>query len=152
MHQAISTGGQCDLTTPNTGRGRPQARHPDPSRRAIKVLRRITDNPAAIGFDSVAREAGVARKTIYNHPDLLEPIRAQSTSPAPAPGMVMASFVPERAVRELRELTRRRTEIRVDRGREMQRLEKELEDSGLKLTSVLSDVTGGQCPTHPGPP
>jgi hypothetical protein len=26
---------------------------------------------------------GVARKTIYNHPDLLELIRTQSTNPAP---------------------------------------------------------------------
>lgn len=54
----------------------------------------------------------------------------------------MASFVPERAIRELRALTRRRTEIRADRGREIQRLEKELEDSGVKLTSVLSESPG----------
>ena len=84
------------------------------------------------------------------NPAHLRGIKGRKTDPsdaaflarAAASGMVMASFVPERAVRELRELTRRRTEIRVDRGREMQRLEKELEDSGLKLTSVLSDVTG----------
>jgi transposase len=61
---------------------------------------------------------------------------------AAASGMVLASFVPDRAIRELRELTRRRAEVRADRGREIQRLEKELEDSGLKLTSVLSDVIG----------
>jgi transposase len=55
--------------------------------------------------------------------------------------MVMASFVPARAIRELRDLTRRRTEVVVARGQEAQRLEKELEDTGMKLTSVLSDVT-----------
>jgi transposase len=42
----------------------------------------------------------------------------------------------------LRDLTRRRTEVTADRGREVQRLEKELEDTGMKLTSVLTDVTG----------
>jgi len=61
---------------------------------------------------------------------------------AAASGMVMASFVPDRAVRELRELTRRRTELGVERTREIQRLEKQLEDTGMKLTSVLTDVTG----------
>jgi transposase len=84
------------------------------------------------------------------NPAHLRGIRGRKTDPsdaaflarAAASGMVMASFVPERAVRELRELTRRRTEVRADRGREIQRLEKELEDSGLKLTSVLTDVTG----------
>ncbi|WP_033263637.1 IS110 family transposase, partial [Amycolatopsis vancoresmycina] len=84
------------------------------------------------------------------NPAHLRGVRGRKTDPsdaaflarAAASGMVMASFVPERAIRELRELTRRRTEIRADRGREIQRLEKELEDSGLKLTSVLTDVTG----------
>jgi transposase len=55
---------------------------------------------------------------------------------------VAASFVPPRAIRELRDLTRRRTELVVARGQEAQRLEKELEDTGMKLGSVLTDVTG----------
>ena len=84
------------------------------------------------------------------NPAHLRGIKGRKTDPSDAAflaraassGMVLASFVPDRAVRELRELTRRRTEIRADRGREIQRLEKELEDSGCKLTSVLSDVTG----------
>ena len=54
----------------------------------------------------------------------------------------MASFVPPLVARELRDLTRRRTEMAVMKGQEAQRLEKELEDSGMKLTSVLSDVLG----------
>jgi transposase len=84
------------------------------------------------------------------NPAHLRGIKGRKTDPsdaaflarAAASGMVLASFVPDRAIRELRDLTRRRTEIRADRGREIQRLEKELEDSGYKLTSVLSDVTG----------
>lgn len=56
--------------------------------------------------------------------------------------MVLVSFVPQRAIRELRDLTRRRSELVVTRSQEVQRLEKELEDTGMKLTSVLSNVTG----------
>ncbi|MGW0720379.1 IS110 family transposase [Streptomyces sp. NPDC002778] len=71
-----------------------------------------------------------------------DPSDAAFLARAGASGMVMASFVPERAVRELRDLTRRRTELVRAAGWEVQRLEKELEDTGMKLTSVLTDVTG----------
>jgi transposase len=55
-----------------------------------------------------------------------------------AHGMVRRSFVPPPAVRELRELTRyRKTQIDA-RTREIQRLEKLLQDAGIKLTSVAS--------------
>lgn len=54
----------------------------------------------------------------------------------------MGSFVPEREIRELRDLTRRRSQLNTARGQEAQRLEKELEDTGMKLSSVLSDITG----------
>lgn len=84
------------------------------------------------------------------NPAHLKGIRGRKSDPndaaflarAGASGMVMASFVPPRAIRELRDLTRRRTEMVVARGQEAQRLEKELEDTGMKLTSVLSEVTG----------
>jgi transposase len=84
------------------------------------------------------------------NPAHLKGIRGRKSDPsdaaflarAGASGMVMASFVPQRAIRELRDLTRRRSELVVTRGQEAQRLEKELEDTGMKLTSVLSDVTG----------
>lgn len=71
-----------------------------------------------------------------------DPSDAAFLARAGASGMVMASFVPQRDIRELRDLTRRRTEVVIARGQEAQRLEKELEDTGLKLTSVISDVTG----------
>jgi transposase len=84
------------------------------------------------------------------NPAHLKGIRGRKSDPsdaaflarAGASGMVMASLVPQRAIRELRDLTRRRSELVVARGQEAQRLEKELEDTGMKLTSVLSDVTG----------
>src|SRR3989454_8873721 len=57
-----------------------------------------------------------------------------------AHGMVRPSFVPPPEIRELRELTRyRKTQID-ERTREIQRLEKTLQDAGIKLTSVASGV------------
>jgi len=57
-----------------------------------------------------------------------------------AHGMVRPSFVPPPEIRELRELTRyRKTQIDA-RGMEIQRLEKTLQDAGIKLTSVASRV------------
>ena len=57
-----------------------------------------------------------------------------------AHGMVRPSFVPPPPIRELRELTRyRRTQADV-RSSEIGRLEKVLQDAGIKLTSVASKV------------
>jgi len=59
-----------------------------------------------------------------------------------AHGMVRPSLVPPPPVRELRELTRyRKTQIAV-RAQEIQRLEKVLQDAGIKITSVASKVLG----------
>ena len=57
-------------------------------------------------------------------------------------GLVRGSFVPPEPIRQLRDLTRTRTTITRDRAREIQRLEKLLEDAGIKLSSVASDITG----------
>jgi transposase len=59
-----------------------------------------------------------------------------------AHGLVRGSFVPPEPVRQLRDLTRTRTAITRERAREIQRLEKLLEDAGIKLSSVASDITG----------
>ena len=57
-----------------------------------------------------------------------------------AHGMVRPSFVPPAEIRELRELTRyRKTQVDA-RAKEIQRLEKVLQDAGIKLTSVASSV------------
>ena len=55
-----------------------------------------------------------------------------------AHGMVRPSFVPPREIRELRELTRYRQTQVVARSTEVARLEKVLQDAGVKLTSVQS--------------
>jgi transposase len=55
-------------------------------------------------------------------------------------GLVRPSFVPPPAIRELRELTRYRKTQVTERGREIQRLEKVLQDAGIKVSSVASAV------------
>jgi transposase len=57
-------------------------------------------------------------------------------------GLLKASFVPPPVIRELRDLTRYRLHQVRERAREVNRLCKVLEDSNLKLTSVLTDVMG----------
>lgn len=57
-------------------------------------------------------------------------------------GLVRPSFVPPPPIRELRSLTRyRRTQVE-ERTREVQRIDKVLQDAGLKLSSVASDLLG----------
>lgn len=57
-------------------------------------------------------------------------------------GLLRGSFVPPPAIRELRDLTRYRKALIQDRTREANRLHKLLEDAGLKLASVATDVLG----------
>lgn len=59
-----------------------------------------------------------------------------------AHGLVRGSFVPPEPIRQLRDLTRTRTTITRERARESQRLEKLLEDAGIKLSSVAADISG----------
>jgi transposase len=57
-------------------------------------------------------------------------------------GLLRSSFVPPPAIRDLRDLTRYRQKQVEDRTQEINRLHKVLEDAGLKLSTVLSDVLG----------
>src|SRR3954453_21324694 len=59
-----------------------------------------------------------------------------------AHGLVRPSFVPPAPIRRLRDLTRRRTILLAERTREKQRVEKILEDAGVKLSSVATDILG----------
>jgi transposase len=57
-------------------------------------------------------------------------------------GLLAPSFVPPKPIRDLRLLTRyRRTQI-AERKREAQRLHKALEDTGIKLDCVATDILG----------
>jgi transposase len=57
-------------------------------------------------------------------------------------GLVRPSFVPPRPIRELRNLTRYRKALIQERTRESQRLDKILQDAGVKLSSVASRTLG----------
>ena len=57
-------------------------------------------------------------------------------------GLLKASFVPPKPIRQLRNLTRyRKTQIQ-ERQREVNRLHKALEDAGIKLDCVAADILG----------
>ena len=55
-------------------------------------------------------------------------------------GLVQPSFVPPPPIRELRDLTRHRRTLVEERTRVIQRLEKVLQDAGIKLASVASTL------------
>ncbi len=57
-------------------------------------------------------------------------------------GLVRPSFVPPKEIRELRNLTRYRKVQIEERTRELQRLEKVLQEAGIKLSSVATRVLG----------
>jgi len=57
-------------------------------------------------------------------------------------GLLRGSFVPPPAIRELRDLTRYRKRLVQAHSSECQRVQKTLEDAGIKLDSVASDVLG----------
>jgi transposase len=57
-------------------------------------------------------------------------------------GLVRPSFVPPKPIRELRDLTRYRRAQIEERTREAQRLDKVLQDAGIKLSSVVSHILG----------
>ena len=89
---------------------------------------------------SLPRGSGPTCLTKANHPLHLR--RLTWLAQRGAHGLVRASFVPPQPIRELRDLTRTRTAITRERSREVQRLEKLLEDAGIKLSSVATDIVG----------
>lgn len=59
-----------------------------------------------------------------------------------AHGLLKASFVPPRPIQELRDLTRYRVKLAGEFNRVHNRIGKVLEDAGIKLGSVASDILG----------
>jgi transposase len=57
-------------------------------------------------------------------------------------GMLRPSFVPPKEIRQLRDYTRLRAELTEERSRHKQRIEKLLEDSLIKLSTVATDIFG----------
>ena len=125
-------------------------------------LLRLGDRLASEGVTHVALEStGVYWKPVYN---LLEGrfalllVNAQHPKAVPGRktdvcdaawlaellrhGLLEGSFVPDRAQRELRELTRYRTSLIRERAREANRVQATLEGANIKLAAVASDVLG----------
>jgi transposase len=57
-------------------------------------------------------------------------------------GLLKPSFIPDREHRELRDLVRYRKSRIEERAREINRLQKMLEGANIKLSGVVSDITG----------
>lgn len=57
-------------------------------------------------------------------------------------GLVPASFIPPKDIRNLRDLTRTRKELTEELTRQKNRIHKTLQDSNIKLSSVASDIFG----------
>jgi transposase len=122
----------------------------------------LADWLAACGVTQVAMEStGVYWKPVYN---LLEArftilvVNAQHIKQVPGRktdvkdcqwiaqllqhGLLRASFVPPRPIRQLRDLTRQRTQLIRQRATMANRLQKVLEDANIKLASVATDILG----------
>ncbi len=125
-------------------------------------LLQLADWLRAGGVTAVALEStGVYWKPVYN---ILEgefevllvnarhikyvPGRKTDVSDAPwlaellQHGLLKASFIPEAPQRALRELVRYRTVLVEERTREVNRVQKVLEEANIKLASVATDVLG----------
>jgi transposase len=59
-----------------------------------------------------------------------------------AHGLLKASFIPSSPQRALRDLTRYRVRLTEEKAREVNRVQKTLEDTNLKLGDVVSDILG----------
>src|SRR6266852_2875827 len=57
-------------------------------------------------------------------------------------GLLKASFIPSSPQRELRDLTRYRVKLTEEKAREINRVQKTLEETNLKLGDVVSDIMG----------
>jgi hypothetical protein len=57
-------------------------------------------------------------------------------------GLLSGSFIPPRDQREVRELTRYRTSLVQERARAVNRLQKTLEETNIKLGDVATDILG----------
>ncbi len=142
-----------------TGRLHQQMRHWGTMTRDISAM---ADWMAAQGVTHVAMEStGVFWKPIYN---ILESrftvllVNARHLKQVPGRksdirdcqwiakllqhGLLKGSFIPPRAQRELRDLTRHRTQLVEEKTRTVNRIHKVLEDANIKLASVASDILG----------
>ena len=125
-------------------------------------LRALADYLQALGITHVALEStGVLWKPVWNilegrftlllvNPRHLKKVPGRKTDVSDAQwiahllqcGLLKASFVPIRAVRDLRDLTRHRAQLVAEHTRVVNRIHKLLEDANIKLGAVASNIMG----------
>jgi transposase len=125
-------------------------------------LRALADYLQELGVTHVAMEAtGVLWKPIWNvlegrftlllvNPRHLKKVPGRKTDVTDAEwiaqllqcGLLRGSFVPARALRNMRDLTRHRAQLAGEHTRVVNRIHKLLEDANIKLGTVASDVLG----------
>jgi transposase len=125
-------------------------------------LRALADFLQALGVTHVAMEAtGVLWKPVWNvlegrftlllvNPRHLKKVPGRKSDVSDAEwiaqllqcGLLRGSFVPDRALRDLRDLTRQRAQLVSEHTRVANRIHKLLEDTNIKLGAVASDVLG----------
>ena len=57
-------------------------------------------------------------------------------------GLLKASFIPPKPIRELRDLVRTHTQLMQERNRHINRIHKIRETTNIKLSSVVTDIVG----------
>lgn len=125
-------------------------------------LRALADYLHALGVTHVVMEAtGVLWKPVWNvlegrfalllvNPRHLKKVPGRKTDVSDAEwlaqllqcGLLRGSFVPSRALRNLRDLTRHRAQLVGEHTRGANRIHKLLEDANIKLGAVATDVLG----------
>jgi transposase len=125
-------------------------------------LRALADYLESLGVTHVAMEAtGVLWKPVWNilegrftlllvNPRHLKKVPGRKSDVSDAEwiaqllqcGLLRGSFVPSRELRNLRDLTRHRTQLTGEQTRIANRIHKLLEDANIKLGTVASDLLG----------
>ena len=125
-------------------------------------LRALADYLESFGVTHVALEStGVLWKPVWNilegrftlllvNPRQLKKVPGRKTDVSDAEwiaqllqyGLLRGSFVPPRALRDLRDLTRERAQLSAEKTRVVNRIHKLLQDTNIKLGAVASDILG----------
>jgi transposase len=125
-------------------------------------LRALADYLESFGVTHVALEStGVLWKPVWNvlesrftlllvNPRQLKKVPGRKTDVSDADwiaqllqhGLLKGSFVPPRALRDFRDLTRQRAQLVSEATRVVNRIHKLLQDTNVKLSAVASDILG----------
>lgn len=90
-------------------------------------------------FDLMLANAGHVKAVPGRKTDVKD---AEWLSDLLAHGLVRGSFIAERPIQELRDLTRTRKQLVEEKSRHTQRIQKALQDANVKLSSVVTDILG----------